>query len=184
MTLAQVLTLAVALGTALFGVALLLPQAPRGLLAFPKMYKVGCVLSATAWIWTALQLGLHPIDFLAFLTPTVLVVGTLVCVPLTWYLLENLLSVRGLGALLMLFPMPVLIAVREDVSAWRLLPVSVSYAALTLGMVLVFHPWTGRVLCEKLAGNAVIRKSVGGLCLVLGLLMAIGTFMLGEVIGQ
>ncbi len=184
MTVSQMLALLVAIGTTTLGTFLLSPKASKGLMAFPHAHKVGCVLSTVAWGWTALQLCLHPLDFLSFLTPTVLLVGTLICIPLTCFLLENLLSIRGFGALMMLWPMPVFMAVREEMSVWRLLPVSWGYVALTLGMIFVFHPWTGRALCELLAKHKRLCEGVGLISVLLGILIAIGSFSFGEVIGQ
>ncbi len=175
---------AVAVGLLALAALLAAPQAPAGLRAFPRARAVGGVLTALAWAWAAAELILHSVDFLAFLTPAMTVVVAVICVPLSWTLLANLLSVRGLGALMMLWPMPVILAVREDVSAWRLLPVSVGYLSLTLGMVLVFHPWTGRALCEGLAARPLTRRAVAAVLGLLGILTGVGAFILGKAVGE
>lgn len=179
----QMSAAAVAAGLLALAAVLAAPKAPEWLKGFPRARVTGCVLTALAWAWAAAGLILHPVDFLAFLTPAMTVVLAAVCIPLTWTLLGNLLAVRGAGALMMLWPMPVMLAVREDVSAWRLLPVSVGYLSLTLGMVLVFHPWTGRVLCEGLARRPLVRRLAAALCGLLGLLTGVGAALLGKAVG-
>jgi len=77
-----------------FGVLLLLPCASRVLTALPRLRLTGIVLSAVCWIWVGTELYLYPIDFLSFLTPERIIFLTILCIPLTWLLLPNLLCMR------------------------------------------------------------------------------------------
>lgn len=127
------------------------PQGERLILRFPRSAIAGYLLTTLAWIWVGVTLYLQPVDLLAFFSPRTTLLIALACIPLSWVLLSNLLSIRALGGLMMLWPMPVILATRGHDSVWRLIPISLGYLHLVLGMILVFYPWTGRVICEWLA---------------------------------
>lgn len=166
------------------GLGLFLPKATAWVRALPRARITGAVLSSVCWLWAGVWLWQHPIDFLAFLTPPVVVVGTVVCALLSLVLLQNLLCARAIGGLLMLWPMPVIVAVRDQLTNWRLVPISIGYVSLTLGMFIVFYPWIFRVGCEKVAEDRRIRQG-----LAWGLLAAAGATLvamalLGKVVGE
>lgn len=182
--LARVLVAALALALAGWGCFLLAPASAGAVRALPRARVPGMALSLLCWVWVAAELLAHPIDFLAFLTPTRIVVGAIVCVPLTWVLLGNLLCARAIGGLLMLWPMPVILAVRDQVTLWRLVPVSIGYLSLTFGMCVVFYPWILRVACERLAGRPVLRRVVAAAFVAAGALAACAACALGKVVGE
>lgn len=184
LALTRVMVGALAAALAAFGCFLFAPGAGAAVARLPRARALGWGLSALCWAWVAAQLTLHPIDFLAFLTPARTIVGAAVCLALTWLLLGNLLCARALGGLMMLWPMPVILAVREQATAWRLVPVSVGYASLTFGMVVVFYPWVFRAACDALAGRPGLRRLTAALFLASGAAAACAAFALGEVIGQ
>lgn len=184
LAIARLLVAVLALALLACGGSLLHPASARLLGELPRAYAVGVVLSAICWIWVMAQLLLFPIDFLAFLTPMRVIVGGIACMVLTWVLLDNLLCARAIGGLLMLWPMPVILAVREQVTLWREVPVAVGYLSLTLGMIVVFYPWVFRKGCEVVAKYACLRRILAWSFLVLGLLTVCTLVALGEVIGE
>lgn len=165
------------------GLFLLHPVASRAVRALPRARVLGMALSAVCWVWVTAELWFHPIDFLAFLTPGRLLVFGALCIPLSWAFLANLLCARAVGGLLMLWPMPVILAVRDQVTAWRLVPVALGYVSLTFGMFVVFYPWLLRVVCDALADRPGLRRAAG-LCLTLaGALCAAAAVALGKEVG-
>ncbi len=182
--LARLVSLTLAVLLAGVGGFLLHTAAPHAGRALPRARLLGRSLSALCWGWVTLELWFHPIDFLAFLSPTMVVVLGVVCIPLTWVLLENLLCARALGGLMMLWPMPVILALRDYQTAWRLVPITLGYVSLTFGMFVVFHPWFLRVLCNKVAELPRVRQGLGVGLIVAGVLCALTALMLGKVVGE
>ncbi len=184
LALARLLVAALTVALAALAALLLAPFGGRALRALPRADRLGGVLAALCWAWVATQLVRHPIDFLAFLTPTRTIVGAAVCLALTCVLLRNLICARAIGGLMMLWPMPVILAVRDQVTDWRLVPVLIGYVSLVIGMIVVFYPWVFRVACDRLAERALLRKGLAALCAV----GAVGTcctlFALGKVVGE
>ncbi len=182
--LSRLLCLAPAAVFAACGLFLLHPASPRAVRALPRARALGMLLSAGCWAWVAAELWFHPIDFLAFLSPgMVLTLGAL-CIPLSWVLLENLLCARAVGGLLMLWPMPVILAVRDQVTAWRLVPVALGYASLTFGMFVVFYPWLLRAVCDALAERPGPRRAAGVALTLAGALCAAAALALGKAVGE
>jgi uncharacterized protein YjeT (DUF2065 family) len=89
--------------------------------------------------------------------------------------MPNLLSIRGLSAILMLFPAEMFHVIRLEPTQWRLVLVVIAYICIIAGMFGMFYPWRIRQffawLAEKpsriLAAGAVVH-AVGVLCFVLG----------------
>ena len=163
---------------------LLTPFATKAVRALPRAKFLGWGLSALCWIWVTVELYNHPIDFLAFLSPAMTIVLGIILIPLTWVLLSNLLCARAVGGILMLWPMPVILAVRDQITLWRLIPVTIGYASLTLGMVIVFYPWVLRVVCDHLAEQPRLRQMASILFFILGLLSVVAALSLGKVVGE
>ncbi len=149
----------------------------------PRAKVLGYVLSTLCWSWVAWELIVHPIDMIPFSSRTILIIA-LLGVPLTWTLLSNLLCARALGGLMMLWPMPVFLVVREQVTLWRLVPVVAGYVSLIAGMITVFYPWTFRVVCDKVAANVKVRYGFAGGFVLLAGLAGITLVMLGKVVGE
>lgn len=141
--------------------------APPLLYAFPRHKWTGRCLAVLAWLGAAWATAVMP---LAFLEPykRFLPILVLVCVPLSWYWLEELLPCRASGGILMLFPAPLLMATRQHYSSWRLLLVVYAYIAIVAGMTFMLYPWHLRRLCHRLAASARWREVVGTVVLALG----------------
>lgn len=160
------------------GGVLLSPWGRRLVGRFSRHALTGYILSAIAWLWVGLELYFRPVDLLAFVSPGKTLCLALALIPASWFLLSNLLPVRALGGLFMLWPMPVILAVRSDPSLWRLVPVVLGYIHLCFGMIFVFHPWTLRVICDRLVERPRVLQVVGLFYVLAGFLMCCSACLL------
>ena len=128
-----------------FGGALLARPLRMGsaLKAFPRSVWAGRILSAVAWIWAAYAINMMGLDFLEPYK-RVLNIVAVICIPLTWYWMDNLLSCRALGGILTLFPYELLHVARIHSSPARLVLVVLAYLFIVYGMWLILYPWTLR----------------------------------------
>ena len=183
------------LGVPLFGYGLftvLRPQlAARLLAAFPRNRIAGQVLCAAAWLWTAYEvdtIGIEVFDrivrrlwFLSSDIPGMVWILAIVLTVLTCLWMENLLPLRALSALFMLFPAELFPAVRLCDSSARLTLVVFAYVCAVAGMIGMFYPWhlrraiTWRVAKPaRVMGFGAAYLAIGALFLVLGTLSATG----------
>ena len=183
------------LGVPLFGYGLftvLKPQlAARLLAAFPRNRIAGQVLCAAAWLWTAYEIdtiGIEVFDrivrrlwFFSSDIPGMVWILAIVLTVLTCLWMENLLPLRALSALFMLFPAELFPAVRLCDSSARLTLVVFAYVCAVTGMIGMFYPWhlrraiTWRVAKPaRVMGFGAAYLAIGALFLVLGTLSATG----------
>lgn len=136
--------------------------------AFPRSVWTGRILSLVAWAWSAYAVMQMGLDFLEPYKKFVPVIA-LVCVPLTWVILDNLLSCRAWGGILCLFPYELLHAARVHDSPWRLALVIFAYLCIVKGMVLLLYPWKQRQLIVWTTANASRFRAFGVLNLAVGI---------------
>ena len=184
------------LGVPLFGYGLftvLKPQmATRLLLAFPRNRTAACALCAAAWLWTAYEvdtIGIEVFDrivrrlwFFSSDIPGMVWILAIVLTVLTCLWMENLLSLRALSALFMLFPAELFPAVRLCNTSWRLTLVVFAYVCAVTGMIGMFYPWHLRRLLtwraakpSRVIAFGAAYLAIGALFLVLGTLSATGS---------
>ena len=184
------------LGVPLFGYGLftvLKPQmAARFLQALPRNRAAGQALCAAAWLWTAYEvdtIGIEVFDrivrrlwFLSSDIPGMVWILAIVLTVLTCLWMDNLLSLRALSALFMLFPAELFPAVRQCDTSWRLTLVVFAYVCAVVGMFGMFYPWhLRRALDWRVAKPARVTAfgaaylAIGALFLVLGAFSAAGT---------
>ena len=184
-----------ALGVPLFGYGLFTvvrPQmATRFLQTFPRNRAVGQVLCAAAWLWTAYEIdtiGIEVFDrivrrlwFFSSDIPGMVWILAVVLTVLTCLWMENLLTLRAISALFMLFPAELFPAVRLCDTPWRLTLVVFAYLCAVTGMIGMFYPWhLRRALAWRAAKQARVTGfgtaylAVGALFLLLGALSAAG----------
>ena len=184
------------LGVPLFGYGLftvLKPQmAARFLQALPRNRAAGQALCAAAWLWTAYEvdtIGIEVFDrivrrlwFLSSDIPGMVWILAIVLTVLTCLWMDNLLSLRALSALFMLFPAELFPAVRQCDTSWRLTLVVFAYVCAVIGMFGMFYPWhLRRALTWRTAKPArvtafgAVYLAIGALFLVLGAFSAAGT---------
>ena len=152
--------------------------AAKAFVAFPRSKPAAVVLCALGWLGTAYELdniGIEVFDRFLKAFPFELWILAFVLTILTCWWMPNLLPIRGLSAIFMLFPAEMFHAIRLEPTDWRLVLVTIAYVCIIAGMFGMFYPWRIRQflawLAEKrsrvaLAGCPVL--AAGALCIVLG----------------
>lgn len=142
--------------------------------AFPRNVWAGWILCAIAWIWSGYAINSMGLDFLVRFR-TAITVLSVVCIFLTCWWLDNLLSCRAWGGILCLFPYELLHVARVHMSPWRLVVVSLTYVLIVWGMTLILYPWKMRDFITwttatplRLRAVSVIKVLVGTTVAVLG----------------
>ena len=152
--------------------------AAKALVAFPRNQTAAVVLCALGWLGTAYELdtiGIEVFDRFLKAFPFEIWILAFVLTVLTCWWMPNLLPIRGLSAIFMLFPAEMFHVIRLEPTQWRLVLVVIAYICIITGMFGMFYPWRIRQffawLAEKpsrtLAAGAVVH-AVGVLCFVLG----------------
>jgi hypothetical protein len=152
--------------------------AARALVAFPRNRAAGVALCALGWLGTAYELdtiGIEVFDRFLKAFPFELWILAFVLTVLTCWWMPNLLPIRGLSAVFMLFPAEMFHVIRLEPTDWRLVLVSIAYVCIVAGMFGMFYPWRIRQflawLAEKRSRVAIAGCPVlaaGALCFVLG----------------
>lgn len=184
LTLARLLVAALAAALGLCAGLLARRKTAERLCALPRAKVPGILLTLLCWIWVTVALIRQPLGLLPFLTPATTLLLGIVCAAGSCIFLQNLLCARAVGGLMMLWPMPVIVAVRDQITLWRLVPVTVGYISLTLGMFIVFYPWIFRVICDQLTHRPRLRRAA--VCLLAGaaILTVVACLSLGKVVGE
>ena len=156
----------------------------RQLLAFPRNRLAGRVLCAVGWFWTAYEcdtIGIDVFDKFLKVFPGELWILAVVLTVLTCWWMENLLPIRGVCALFMLFPGEMFPTIRLCDTSARLALVVFAYVCAAIGMFGMFYPWhIRRALAwraakrERVVGLGAVFLGTGALFLVLGACAAAG----------
>ena len=126
------------------GAAMLKPAATaRALRVFPRNKIAGWVLATLALVWAGWLVYKMPLGRFDHLKPWLFLVTPGVIFG-TYTYMEELLAVRALGGLLLLYPAPVLAQARLSDSDWSVVMSLVCYALVIKGMLLVLNPWMFR----------------------------------------
>lgn len=157
------------------GAIVALPQQMnRALNALPRHKLVSYLLAAIAWIWVGVALWSMDLDII---NPykNYLFIAVPVCIGLSCWWMENLLSCRAIGAILTLFPYELLHVARVHASPWRLVLVTFAYLCIIKGMVFILYPWYMRRAIVFVTARpwlframAWLHIALGGLIIVLG----------------
>ena len=155
----------VAVGGGLFAVCA--PALVRdGLEDFPRSVWPGRLLLAVDMVWAAYAITtLHLGGFdalkihLYWLAPVCILLGSL--------FLDELLSVRALGGLMLLVAGPVLGAARWNPSNWRLVVTTFAYLWILVGLLFLLSPWWFRRIARLFQSDIALR-TCGVLKVVLG----------------
>ena len=176
------------LGIPLLGyglVSLLFPQwTAKELVAFPRNRIAGIVLCAIGWFWTAYEcdtIGIDVFDKFLKVFPGELWILAVVLTVLTCWWMENLLPIRGVCAIFMLFPGEMFPMIRLCDTQWRLTLVVFAYVCAIIGMFGMFYPWWIRKALAwraesqvRVRGFGLVFAAVGALFLILGTCSAAG----------
>lgn len=155
------------------------PAAMReGLRQFPRNRWCGWLLAIAAVAWAAWILHNLPLgrfeSLKTWLVPTAVVFAGLVC-----YYMDDLLAPRAFGALLLLYPAPLLAAARLHDSPWSVVMSVIAYAMVIKGMALLLSPYLFRHFTQRLlqTDKACRLAGTAGLAVdALLLLLALGVY--------
>ena len=146
--------------------------------AFPRNQAAGYILSTIAWAWAGYALWTMGLDILMPFKKYI-PLAALVCIPLTWYWLDNLLPCRALGGILTLFPYELLHVARVHPSPWRLVIVALAYICIVKGMILILYPWKLRQAVVWVTQRPALFRAAGAAHALLGVfLIALGALVL------
>ena len=154
--------------------------AGRGMTAFGGCRKAAYVLVPIGWFWTAHALDIIGIEFFdKFLKvfPGELWLLAAVLIPLTLAWMPKLLAMRGLSAILMLYPAVFFQCARQVESGGRLVAVAWTYVLLSLGMYAMFYPWRVQKAIEWLAAASWRMRAAGALFAGAGAAVAVAAFL-------
>jgi hypothetical protein len=155
--------------------------AGKALTAFPRNRQAAIVLTSLAWLGTAYELdtiGIEVFDKFLKIFPFQLWILAFVLTILTCWWMPNLLPIRGLSAIFMLFPAEMFHVIRLEPTQWRLVLVVIAYICIIAGMFGMFYPWRIRQLLAWISEKpfrtvavGIIVGALGALCLVLGCML-------------
>ena len=148
-------------------------MAAQMLVAFPRNRGAGVALCTIAWLWTAYELdtiGIEIFDRFLKAFPFELWILAAVLSALTCWWMANLLPIRGMAAIFMLFPAELFPVIRLEETPWRLALVVFAYLCASVGMFGMFYPWRMRQLLAWLAASPVRVGAVGAAALAVGVL--------------
>ena len=142
-------------------------RASEQCVAFPRNAIAGWILCAVGWVWTAYEchtIGIDVFDKFLKAFPFELPILAVVLTVLTCWWMPNLLPIRGVCAIFMLFPAEMFPVIRLCDTQWRLTLVVFAYACIIVGMYGMFYPWRVRQALAWLAA-APVRVRAAGLAL-------------------
>ena len=144
--------------------------------AFPRSVWPGRVLAAVAVTWFAYLLLQEKMAFIEERRFIVYLGAPLVYLAAV-FLMDEMLSVRALGAVLLLLPQPLLDAAFFHDHPSRLAVTVFAYALVIVGCVLVWSPYRFRQAAAALERMPVLRRGLGAGIVAFGaLLLALGLF--------
>ena len=165
----------------------------RFLVRFPRCTLAGVALCAIGWAGTAYEvdtIGIEVFDrivrrfwFLSADVPGAVWILAVVLTVLTCLWMPNLLPIRGVAAIFMLFPAELFPAIRLCDTPWRLTLVVFAYLCASAGMFAMFYPWRIRQVWAWLAESPCRVRIYGAFHAVYGaLFLALGAFAAAGVL--
>ncbi len=155
--------------------------AARLCVTFPRSKIAGWILCAIGWAWTAYEcdtIGIDVFDKFLKAFPMELPILAIVLTVLTCWWMPNLLPIRGVSAIFMLFPGEMFPVIRLCDTPWRLTLVVFAYACAIIGMYGMFYPWRIRQLLAWIASDPTRVRICGGVLSAIGMLFLVLGIML------
>ena len=152
----------------------------HALVAFPRNRSAGIVLCALGWLGTAYELdniGIEVFDRFLKAFPFELWILAAVLTVLTCWWMANLLPIRGLAAILMLFPAELFPVIRLEDTPLRLTLVVFAYLCAITGMFGMFYPWRIRQLLAWIAASRTRVAATGIAAAATGALFIVSGFI-------
>jgi len=146
--------------------------AARALRGFPRAAWPGWILTSIALVWSALWIWAMPFQFLAPVKSNLWILTPVAIVAVAIFV-DELLSCRALGGVLVLLPAPLLSAAQWHPSPWRYLVLILAYLCAISGMYIIAAPFRLRDALHWLADSPRALRWVAALDLALGLLLGI-----------
>ena len=162
----------------LHGYAAVLPVKARAIAkAFPRDVWVGRVLATIAFVWAAWLVYEMPLGRFDNLKPWLLLI-TPVVIGMSFVYMKELLATRAAGALMLLYPAPVLALARVHDSPLSIVMSVVCYLIIIKGMFFVMSPWLFRKSLERIVTSDARCRMLGsiGVCFDL-FLIALALFV-------
>lgn len=168
LTLSQAAYFVGALGL-LAGIALLAaPAVCRPFLRdFGRNKIAGWILAALALAWAAWLVKNTPMERFESLKSYIYVAAPVVYFLIVKYM-DDLLTTRALGALLLLMANPIVMAARWHDSEWRLVMTIIAYIWVVIGIPLVLSPFLWRRWITPLLSTDTRCRAIGLAKVVLG----------------
>ena len=136
-------------------------SARAALQAFPRSVWPGRIMAVGAFAWAAWLIHGMPMSeaFAQYKGLIWLLCPALIL--LVWFFMEEFLSVRALGGLLLLLPSAVLAAARWHPSSWRHVMSLSAYLAVFAGMALILMPYMFRKMVALFFDNDQRARMAG-----------------------
>lgn len=148
----------------------------KALVAFPRNRAAGVALCAIGWLGTAYELdkiGIEVFDRFLKAFPFELWLLAAVLTVLTCWWMSNLLPIRGLAAILMLYPAELFPVIRLEDTPLRLALVVFAYLCAMTGMFGMFYPWRIRQLLAWIAADRMRVVATGVAATATGILFLV-----------
>ncbi|MFU8780264.1 MAG: hypothetical protein ACNA71_04475 [Kiritimatiellia bacterium] len=137
---------------------------------FPRDVWSGRILAALAILWAAFLLYDMSLGRFDAYKPLVWPLA-IILTGFVWVYMDELLAPRALGALLLLYPAPVLAAARWHDSSWRVVMSFLAYVCVVKGMALLLSPYWFRMGVERFLATDKRCRLWGGVALAGGLFL-------------
>ena len=178
-------SLLIAASSLAFGIPLLVAPARAGaaLARFGECRRVAAVLTAVGWLWTARELDMIGIDvFDRFLKmfPGEVWILAIILIPLTIAWMPKLLALKGVAAVLMLYPASFFRVSRLVDSDWRVVAVGWTYAMLVLGMYTMFYTPRVQAAIEWIVARKAATVALGAVFTLGGVALAVAAVLAGR----
>ena len=175
-------SLAIGIPPLLLGIAMLaMPVKAAGwLTSFGDSKRIAWVLVPVGWFWTAHELdviGIEVFDRFLKIFPGELWILAIVLIPLTIAWMPKHIAMRGLSAVLMLYPATFFQCARLVESDWRLVAVSWTYWCIVLGMFSMFYPWRTQKALEWIAAARWRMRAAGAVHVAAGAAVVVAALL-------
>jgi hypothetical protein len=128
---------------------------------FPRDVWSGRILAALAVFWSACIVRDMPLGRFDVYKPLIWPLAV-VLAGFVWVYMDELLAPRALGALLLLYPAPVLAAARWHDTPSSVVMSFVAYVCIVKGMALLLTPYWFRVAAERFLNSTARCRVWGG----------------------